>query len=41
MSMIQLTADIMGLTNIQIGAGVLFIIVLYIIIRRRRSKASQ
>jgi hypothetical protein len=41
MSMMQLTADIMGLSNIQIVAGILFFVVLYIIIRRRRSKASQ
>lgn len=41
MSMLQLMGDIMGLTNVQIVAGVLFLIVLYIIIRRRRSKASE
>lgn len=41
MSMIQSTAAILGLSNIQIVAGILFIIVLYIIIRRRRSKASE
>lgn len=41
MSMIQLMGDFMGLSNIQLVAGILFIIVLYIIIRRRRSKASE
>jgi hypothetical protein len=41
MNMMQLVADILGLSNIQLVAAVLFVIVLYIIIRRRRSKASQ
>jgi hypothetical protein len=39
--MMQLMADILGLNSIQLVAAVLFVIVLYIIIRRRRSKASQ
>lgn len=41
MNMLQLMGDFMGLSNVQIVAGVLFLIVLYIIIRRRRSKASE
>ena len=41
MNMIQLTADFMGMSNVQIVAAVLAVIVLYVIIRRRRSKASQ
>jgi hypothetical protein len=41
MSMTQLTAAIMGMSNIRVIAGVLFIVVLFIIIKRRRSKASQ
>jgi uncharacterized membrane protein len=41
MSMLQLMGEIMGLSNVQIVAGVLFLVVLYIIIRRRRSKASE
>jgi hypothetical protein len=41
MNMMQLMADILGLNNVQLVAAVLFVIVLYIIIRRRRSKASQ
>jgi hypothetical protein len=41
MNAVQMAGDFMGLSNLQVIAGVLFVIVLFILIKRRRSKASQ